>query len=108
MYDKDENLIKNLSYDVMGTLISKEVYKYKDNQLVTSYYYENDELVLQKDFAYNNIGFLMQEKVQFIQLDKLDTISYTYDFDEKKNWIKKKKYINSIPMYMEERTITYY
>lgn len=108
VYDKNQNLIKNLSYDVMGNLISKEVYKYKDNQLVVSYYYENDELVLQKDFAYNNIGFLMQEKVQFIQLDKVDNISYTYDFDEKKNWIKKKKYINSIPMFMEERSITYY
>lgn len=34
--------------------------------------------------------------------------SFKYEYDNHKNWIKKTKYFNAKPEYIEEREIVYY
>jgi hypothetical protein len=108
VYDKNDRIIENLFFDVMGDLRSKVLFDYKDNQMIKSTFYKEDELVLKKDFFYNNLGFLIKEIDESITLNKTDVISFSYDFDKKVNWVKKTKYINSVPVLVEERTIVYY
>jgi len=108
VFDKNNNLLEISFFDVLGSLTSKKEYQYKNNQLITILLYENKELQIQQDFTYNNLGFLVKEEVKTLKSKKVDIITYTYDFDEKENWIKKNKYINSVPVSLEERSIEYF
>ena len=108
LYDKDNNLIEELSFDVMGDLQLKKTNIYEGGNLMKVLIYKKDKLIIKKSFTYNNLGFLINEKVQSLLNDKIDIITYSYDFDSKANWTKKVKYINSVPVMLEERGIMYY
>ena len=108
VFDENNNLLKVSIFDVLGSLTSMREYKYKNNQLITILFYENEKLQVQQDFTYNNLGFLVKEEVKTLDSKKVDIITYTYDFDNKENWVKKTKFINFIPVSLEERAIDYF
>jgi len=108
VFDEDNNLLEISFFDVLGNLTSKKKYQYKKQQLITILFYVKKELKIQQNFTYNNLGFLVKEEVKTLESKKVDIITYTYDFDDKENWVKKSKFINFVPVSLEERTIDYF
>ncbi len=108
-YNSDENLTDLLFFDVEGNLKSNFKYSYnKDNQLIESEYFLQNKLMVKRVLQYNNLGFLVEIKVNYPEKEKTDVITYSYDFDEKSNWIKSVEYLNSIPVKLSERKILYF
>jgi len=108
-YDVHDNLIETLVFDVEGKLATKVAYVFDDkNNLIESYYYEKDDLLVSRKLSYNHLDFLVEVKIAYPKKEKSDTLTYTYDFDEQANWVKMTEHVNSIPIKLKERKIIYY
>lgn len=108
-YDKSDNLIEKLLFDVQEKVVSKIRFVFsEDNNLLESFYYEKGVLIVKRNLIYNNLDFLVKVVEEYPQKKTSDIITYTYDFDERTNWKLVTKYVNSIPISIQERNITYY
>lgn len=108
-YDKNDYLVESTVYDVMGEEKTNVILKYDDEgNMIESKFFNLEELVTKRKLKYNNLGFLVEEKVEYPLTDKKDLITYTYSFDNKENWIQMIKYVNSVPVNMKERTLVYF
>jgi len=108
-YDKYGNLVESIFYDVMGDVKTNLLFKYDDNgNLIESQYFDKENLTTKRILKHNNLGFLVEEKVSYPLIDKMDIITYSYTFDKNVNWIQMIKYVNSIPVNMKERNIVYF
>lgn len=108
-FDKNENLLESIDYDVLGDVKTNMTFEYdKKGNMIESKYFENDNLATKRNLVYNNLGFLVEEKITYPLIDKVDIKTYTYTFDKKTNWIQMIEYLNSVPKRMKERTISYF
>lgn len=108
-YDKNENLIESINYDVLGDVKTNITFEYDEKgNMIESKYFEKDKLATKRNLIYNNIGFLVEEKVTYPLIEKIDIINYSYNFDDKVNWVQMIEYMNSVPIRMKERTISYF
>lgn len=108
-FDKHGNLASSTFYDVMEDITKNLLFEYDDNNnLVESQYFDKGVLTTKRNLAYNNLGFLVEEKVAYPLIEKIHTITYAYNFDENGNWIQKIKYVNSVPVNIKERSIAYF
>lgn len=85
-YDKQENLIEESWYEMDGSLSEKRTYKYDEKRNIT-------EMII-----YIPDGNLYIERLS----------SYTYEYDDKGNWIKKIAFINGTPANLLIREYKYY
>lgn len=108
-YDKDENLLESIDYDVLGDVKTNMTFEYDEKgNMIESKYFEKDKLATKRNLTYNNLGFLVEEKITYPLIDKIDIKTNSYSFDEKMNWIQMIEYLNSVPISMKERNIVYF
>ncbi len=133
-YDKNENLILESSYNEDNKVSRKTTYKYNNNNLIertsygnpkntssyfkTIYKYNEQNLRIKEDkiysgkiekstsTIYDDKNFIVQIKIE--EKNKNYIIDYKYKFDEKGNWVKITKIVNSEPLFEWTRKIKYY
>ncbi|HPJ91016.1 MAG TPA: hypothetical protein PK662_03680, partial [Bacteroidales bacterium] len=95
-YNSDGSLEykETCKFDEKGKLIEKYLYNSKYNPNAVNPNYEDEK-------SENRYIWENQDKLEV-------TWSYKYDYDEKGNWITKICFKNQIPMFMLERTYSYY
>ena len=108
-YDKNDNLLESTVYDVIGDVKTYVLFKYdKNGNNIESKYFDKEDLATKRSMKYNTLDFLVEEKIEYPLIDKTDFIIYSYKFDLNSNWIQQIKYVNSVPIKISERTITYF
>jgi hypothetical protein len=102
-YDKFGNQTKQEKSNNSNTLISKIIYSYDtENKLIEQNQFLEDRTIYRQ---YNRMG----EEILSVNETSIDSILVNeYSYDENNNWILKTTYFDGIPIYIEEREVTYY
>lgn len=106
-YDDKGNVIEKNGYEADGSIRFKFLFHYDDkgNKIEDSYI--TSDYTTNSTFKFDNKGNVIEE---LESINKSESIKnkYTYEYDEKDNWIKKVVYKNLTPTVMLERDIVYY
>jgi hypothetical protein len=122
-------IIQEEEFDSKNALVTKKVYEYNENGLVTkiSKYRLSNCISSIVEYIFDENNNLIEENEvvnDFFILKKFDLMGnlilsvnepyigavfkYIYTYDQNNNWIRKTEYYNGIPQEIEEREITYY
>jgi len=109
-YNKNRNIIEDLLCDSNGTSVLKFTYKYdlNGNQIEQKMFDRDGVLIERENVKYNNIGMKVERIVKNFQENSYFEVTYEYELDEKRNWIKRNLFSNGKPHEIEERIIEYY
>jgi PBP1b-binding outer membrane lipoprotein LpoB len=109
-YDEKGQQIERIAYRGNGTFLFKYIFKYDDNGNKTEWIQQgSDSSVVGKViYKYNQKNDLAEE-TQYNKEGNVNAIyTYTYEFDKKNNWIRRKKMQNGKVEEIKERDIKYY
>ena len=111
-YDDQGNEVEWISYNEDGKLEFKYIYEYDDNGNQVKYmrYNENDKLNFIAIYKYDDNGNVVEKSLKINAIAEPFSIeSYTYEYDNKNNWIKKTiEKTESFDFYIIEREIEYF
>ena len=135
-YDDKKNMIERATYNARGRLLGKEVSKTNENDfpIETKIYNSENNLVNYRTEVFDKKGLRRELTALSPEEDVLMKISFDYDkrgnlilqegtdetgaaflpvryeyeFDNRKNWIKRVEYIGDKPTFVVERQFQYY
>ncbi len=108
-YDSNGNMIK--SYETHSNYRTTDVMEYSANNelLKKTVYFSSNKPMYVVMYSYDDSGNIIKEtKVDYSTRNDDYEKTYKYEFDEKKNWIKKIEYSKVHPVKVVLREIKYY
>ena len=120
--DGEVEYIEKFTYDDKGNVTVKSTYeKYDDSETTDKFRYDekgnkiswvidkNGVEIMKAEYTYDDKSNLTLIQTYYgDKLSETEERSYTYEYDDKGNWIKKKVSINNKPEFIVERKITYF
>ena len=108
-YDANGNLAKEYMFDAFDKSETIDEYKYDSNKnMIQRTLTENKKVVFETTNEYDTKGNLSKTITVDAENTPIQQLSYTYEYDDKGNWIKKTVYKNDEPFVIVERNITYF
>jgi len=109
-YDEKGQQTERIAYRGNGTFLFRYIFKYDDNGNKTEWIQEgSDSSVVGKVvYKYNEKNNLAEETEYRGNGSVKAMYTYTYEFDKKGNWIRRKKMLDGKVAEIKERNIQYY
>jgi hypothetical protein len=108
-YNSKNKILSHTTFDPKIKEEAREDYTYDKNGNMTQWVYnKTHEPQVTAQYTYDKYNNLTGIKVLNDQQKVLDEKKFVFEYDNKGNWTKKTIYYASMPMYVVERTITYY
>lgn len=114
LYDKNYNLICDLSFDADGNFLRKTVFYYNEknqNHLTIEYVDDSNNFDMKIERKFNDKGLPIEEKYNLCKLyhgtPEVEIITYAYEFDENDNWIKRIRNSEKFGKTSEKRIFEY-
>lgn len=109
-YDKFGNLTSETTYDERGVQIKKLAQFYNEENLLSQLlsYNKDGSVQFRKVFNYGTSSHLSGYFIYDHKDSLTEYMVYRFEFDDRKNWIKRTEFINDVPTEEIEREIFYF
>lgn len=108
-YDERRNKTKEVKQDSSKQILSNYAFLYDDKDNLTyetGFTYKPSVSYSESKHIYNSNGDVIQSLIYYGPTRIL--LTYKYEYDDEKNWIKKIEFEEGMPSRIEERQIRYY
>jgi len=106
-YYNSDGLISKTAISIMGHKNSEDEFEYNSNQLIIKKSSKHPNSIATHEYQYDSLRNVISRIDNMPIESTCGNWSFSYSYDDNRNWIKRISYKDSVPMYIIERIINY-